>query len=341
MEGTFKRGLARILGTLLGGFAAWIGVLLCSWSLHGTSPINPYAFAVWLSAMALIAVRIGLNQGPAALMGPNYDVGFISQFFAMLLSVISLQAYLGVGDIEDLFLNRIVATITGVLAAVLVAFIPPFTHGRDPDLVLDYCVWLTQSLDAIIKKSLAERKPLNLTEFEETYMVKAAKMRRLAKFVLEDAGTLSFVPHFRVPAEIQQMRTKLVVDESIIYQLANRAASDLVWQNDASVEEGGQTNWDQIADALQAIVDGKGRKDATIELVLADLSTPARVSAFVRAASNHRDRLIQSTRILLNLQRGKHRFIPPTFSSKEISATLEHTTVRTDSSDALHERITD
>lgn len=311
VEGTFKKGFSRTLGTFLGGFAAWLGIILCSWSYDGTSPINPYAFVAWLSAMALIAVRIGLDPGPAAMMGSSYDVGFIAQYFAMILSILALESYTGMGDINDLTVNRVVATISGVIAAMLVSIIPPFTRGRDPDLIIDYCVWLTKSLDAILNSLLLNRRPINLAEFEKTYMVEAANKRNVAKFFLLDSGPLHFLAYFRIPAEIQQMKAQLVVDESIIYQLADLAASDLVWHNDDSdVEQGGATDWDAVADALQAMLDGKGRKDPAIEYVLADPNTPSRVSGFIRAASNHRDRLIRSTRTLLNLQNRKHASVP-------------------------------
>jgi len=32
----------RAVGTMLGGFSAWIGYMLCSLSYDGANPVNPY-----------------------------------------------------------------------------------------------------------------------------------------------------------------------------------------------------------------------------------------------------------------------------------------------------------
>jgi len=321
VEGTFKKGISRILGTCFGGLTAWIGIMLSSWSYNGTSTINPYALTAWLTVISIVAARIGTDPGPAGMLGSSYDVGFISQYFAMILAVVSLETYIGMGDINDMTVNRVVATITGVLTAMVVALIPPYTRGRDPDLVLDYCFWLIKSLDAVIQALLKHGKLLDRDRFETIYMGEAEKKRKFAKFVLYDSGTLHFLKYFRIPEELNNAKSQLVVDESIISQLADIAAKEHIWcrgDNHAACQLTEDDRWNRIVAALQAILDGKDRKDLDIDPVIADLSTPPEVASFLRAASNHRARMVRTANILTDLQnqrggRGIHASKPAWF----------------------------
>jgi hypothetical protein len=66
----------RILGTCLGGFNAWLGIIVCSWSYDDAAPINPYGLAVWLTVSTMLsAYFLSLASGVAAHFGSNKDHG--------------------------------------------------------------------------------------------------------------------------------------------------------------------------------------------------------------------------------------------------------------------------
>lgn len=53
-EGTVKKGIQRILGTCLGGFAGWLGIIVCSWSFADDATINPYGLTAWLTVFTML-----------------------------------------------------------------------------------------------------------------------------------------------------------------------------------------------------------------------------------------------------------------------------------------------
>lgn len=50
VEGTFKKGLQRCLGTCLGGFAAWLAIIVASGSYDDSAAINPSGLVAWLTS---------------------------------------------------------------------------------------------------------------------------------------------------------------------------------------------------------------------------------------------------------------------------------------------------
>lgn len=49
VEGTVKKGLQRCSGSALGAFAAWLGIIVASWSYDDNAKINPYGLVAWVS----------------------------------------------------------------------------------------------------------------------------------------------------------------------------------------------------------------------------------------------------------------------------------------------------
>jgi len=72
MECTIKKGILRALGTCLGGFMAWLGVIVCSWSYDDDAEINPYGFIAWLTIWCTIATHFTVEKGAAGRMGKRY-----------------------------------------------------------------------------------------------------------------------------------------------------------------------------------------------------------------------------------------------------------------------------
>jgi len=285
-EGTIKKGLGRIIGTLLGGFAAWVGIMLCSLSYNGTDPVNPFGLVAYLTVVFLLATCISLERGPLALFGMGYDLGYISSYCTAVLLLISLEAYRGdKGSINDLVLNRIVATITGVVVAMLIACVPPKIEGRDPRLLCDYCDFLHATLLSLMKLLAKERKPIDREDFEAGFSSQADYKRRAASFVLKDSGKMHFVKHFRVPKSFGRIKNLLEVEHSNVSHSIETAAADF-WNDSTKV------NWDVLSPALEAAANGKGIVDANISRVLSSSDSRDMFAKIVlRSFIDSRDRL--------------------------------------------------
>jgi hypothetical protein len=116
----------------LGGFAAWLGVIVCSWSYDDDAEINPYGFIAWLTIISGIAGYFTIEPGIAAPLGKSYDHGLVGEYFVLTLSYIGLSVYRGVGSKNALVANRICSYFAGIAMAMLVAWIPPNRRGGDP-----------------------------------------------------------------------------------------------------------------------------------------------------------------------------------------------------------------
>lgn len=114
VEGTAKHAAMRIIATLLGGVAAWIGVMVCSGSYDPPpKDINPYGIVVWLTVTTSIAASFSVGPGFMSRLGPASDIAKLEVWFVVTHSLLALEAYADKGSVNDLVVNRVVATVTG------------------------------------------------------------------------------------------------------------------------------------------------------------------------------------------------------------------------------------
>ena len=88
----------RALGTCLGGFATWIGIILCSWSYPNpsngtTNPVNPYGWIAWVTVCLFIGNFAGKGPGITAFLGMEYDTPFVSFYFIMQLFIVGMDVF--------------------------------------------------------------------------------------------------------------------------------------------------------------------------------------------------------------------------------------------------------
>jgi len=124
-EGTVKKGIQRVLGTCVGGFLAWLGVIVASWSNDDCAPINSCGLVAWLTVMTFSITLTGVEKGMEALMGKDCNHGHTVHCVQMTPGLISLETVRSKGSKEDLTVNRVTATVAGVITAMVVAAIPP------------------------------------------------------------------------------------------------------------------------------------------------------------------------------------------------------------------------
>mmetsp|Transcript_53123 Transcript_53123/g.128992 ORF Transcript_53123/g.128992 Transcript_53123/m.128992 type:complete len:796 (+) Transcript_53123:58-2445(+) len=197
VEGTAKKAFARAFGTALGGFMAWVGVIVCSWSYDDDAPMSPYGTVAYITVFTLISTLYGIDSGPAAMFGSNHDHGFPAMYFSLTMSLIMLEVYAGSGDKSTLTVNRIVATISGVLMAVIVQIIPPHIMGTDLCHTEKYYDSIKDTLIAIIEQ-MTKDDPQHDYKQERELVANARMAGQYAMFLLKDADTIQCLPLFKV-----------------------------------------------------------------------------------------------------------------------------------------------
>jgi hypothetical protein len=227
VEGTVKKGIQRALGTALGGFMAWLGIIVASWSYDDDAEINPYGLVAWLTVTStLIGGYLSVDKGIAARMGGGYDHGYTGTYFIMTEALIALEVYAGQGSKNGLTANRLVATLTGVFMAMIMSSLPPTVRGGDPKYTRRYLTALNDAFNLILLAFSDEKEYLNINsdEFKKELVFEASEKRRHAVFLLKDAAKLKALPFYRVSEKIGPLLEKMAVTESNIGRLQDAVA---------------------------------------------------------------------------------------------------------------------
>ena len=105
VEGTWKKGTLRLLGTAFGGFSAWLALTACG--------SNPYGLGVWMTISSTIAAYLGLPKGFRSRFGLDKDLAWGPAYFAMTQTLVIMEVYWGYGGKNDITANRIAANAAG------------------------------------------------------------------------------------------------------------------------------------------------------------------------------------------------------------------------------------
>jgi hypothetical protein len=201
-EGTVKKGFFRAVGTAAGGFLAWLAIIICSGSYNSDAEVNYYGLIAWLTITTGVVAYFSIPEGQAAYMGLNHNTGMAGMYCAMTQALCVIEIALGTGQRDVIVANRVVATITGVVMAMVVATVPPQSRGSN----LEPLISLLGSVEMTFEKGLLlllrdgkedeiERDLAALNkEFMDTYMRSKSKI----DFLLKDASKLNGAPILRV-----------------------------------------------------------------------------------------------------------------------------------------------
>ena len=105
VEGTWKKGTLRLLGTAFGGFSAWLALTACG--------NNPYGLGVWMTIASTIAAYLGLPKGFRSRFGLDKDLAWGPAYFAMTQTLVIMEVYWGYGGKNDITVNRIAGNAAG------------------------------------------------------------------------------------------------------------------------------------------------------------------------------------------------------------------------------------
>ena len=207
------------MGTAIGGFAGWIGIIICSGSTDNNPDPNPYALTAYLTVIAVVTAFVGTDPGIASMFGASGDHGAWPKYLMATCTLVSLEVYAGLGSRDELTVNRVVATITGVLMAIVVSAIPPVVRGGDDLHIRNYQQALTAAFIELLKGMLNKDAALQMRsdEYQESFLRDATIERNKAMLLLKDASMLKCLPIFRVDkSPLQPLIESMAADEALL-----------------------------------------------------------------------------------------------------------------------------
>lgn len=135
--------------------------------------------------------------------------------------LIALQVYQGSGDKNGLTLNRILATITGVLMAILISFLPPHVNGRNPKYSRAYLDALDDAFMLLLQTFVNEKESSKIMtdDFKKSYLAKARSKLSFATFALNDADMWQRLPFMRINKDLRPALDQTACTEAMIDHL--------------------------------------------------------------------------------------------------------------------------
>lgn len=153
------------------------------------------------------------------MFGASGDHGAWPKYLLLTCTLVSLEVYAGLGSRDELTVNRVVATITGVLMAIVVSAIPPVVRGGDDSHIRNYQQALTTAFIELLKGMLNKDIALQMRsdEYQESYLHDAIREREKAMRLLKDASMLKCLPIFRVDkTSLQPLLESMAADEALL-----------------------------------------------------------------------------------------------------------------------------
>jgi hypothetical protein len=178
-----------------------------------------------------------IAPGLGAWLVMGHDHGYFAMYYVMVLAIISLEVFLGNGPRDALTVNRIVATLTGVLMAMVISVVPPNVYGGDPKHSIEYYDLVLKSWKTLLQALVGDEGKTLLTSEEliSGLMADCVSQRLLAAMLIKDASTLHRLPFFRVPETLSPFVEDVAITEALEGHVLN-IAKRIIDEGDALSE---------------------------------------------------------------------------------------------------------
>ena len=229
-EGTVKKGFFRMLGTASGAFMGWLAIIICSGSYDSSTPVNMYALVAWLTLTTGVVAYFSIPPGPAAFFGLGQNAGMAGMYIAMTQALVALEVALDVGERDIIVSNRVVATVTGVLMAMIVAVIPPQRRGSDVEPIKALLQEIEEAFASGCRimleegRSGGEEAKKLLDDLREEFTEKAHQTKSKIDFLLKDASQLGAAPFFQVDERLSHEMEAIAVTAVYVIMFLEFAA---------------------------------------------------------------------------------------------------------------------
>lgn len=233
-EGTVKKCVLRLIGTFVGAFSAWAAI-------RATGD-NDIGLVAWITITTFLSVYLSLEKSEKARLGQSKDYGYAGFYIILTQSVIVFDYVGGVGDGDDLVVDRIVSNVTGVLMASFLAVIPPRVMGGNPKWALLVAKKTKDGLRecAFCLLDDAAKEAADLDKMKSTYVREVNELRSDALYLLEDAKRMSFFPFFCVDTSLEEEIYSLAITSSAVatlYDQVSEAIHDPRYSQQSEEEE--------------------------------------------------------------------------------------------------------
>lgn len=219
-EGTVKKGLLRLLGTVAGGFWGWVGLALCGED-------NAVGLIAWMTVFTVPVAYLGLGRGFSARMGAESDSGFGPGYFLMTQALVVTDVYLGAGAKNDIFVNRSLANGVGIVMAILLAILPVSLYGGNPKFASEV---LEREKDTVIRTvrlllnhgqcndvNSAAALAQEIDKIREESKEQCSKLLEEANDYYSDSSKIAALPFWQVDPKLKHSLDSLKVLGSWIY----------------------------------------------------------------------------------------------------------------------------
>ena len=140
------------------------------------------------------------------------------QYFVLTESLCALEIALGVGERDVIVSNRLLATVSGVILAMIVALLPPQVRGLDPDPMHDLQLMGEDAMTKVIYIILEERDGIGakIDAATEEFRSKAQMKPKELQFLQKDASKLNQACFFKADPRLSKEMEALSVTGSFV-----------------------------------------------------------------------------------------------------------------------------
>ncbi|VEU40287.1 unnamed protein product [Pseudo-nitzschia multistriata] len=223
VEGSAKKGLLRMLGTVTGAFSAWLALIACA-NESFTFNYNNYAIVAWLTITSLLATFVGTERGFNARMGLSSDYGFGPIYFVVTqIIIVSYGYYLfDTAKPSDIAINRMIANLVGISMAIVVGLLPPGIWGGNPrhcrNIVRYHRCKISEAIELVascppsLGKEVAGKVAGELRDLSTEIENRSTEMQVIAADFEKDASRLRAMPRFQVDPRLKIEISKVTRD---------------------------------------------------------------------------------------------------------------------------------
>lgn len=225
-EGSVKKGLLRMVGTVLGAFSGWLALLACEDSSSKVK-FNPYGILAWMIVTSLIMTFISTERGFGARIALSSSYGYGPIYFVVTQAIVIYTAFglaqaFGPEVRNEIALNRMVANLVGIAMAILLAVVPPGNYGGDPGHTRKINSFHWQSVQTVVD-FLVSCDPTSgeaevadhiqtLNSLSNKILQKSTNMQGLAVDFEKDAARLHNLPYLQVDPKLKGEIAKVTRD---------------------------------------------------------------------------------------------------------------------------------
>lgn len=153
----------------------------------------------WLTLTSAVSIYFHVERDDAiSAISMSKDYGYGGFYIVLTMVIIVFST----GDRDTIIANRVVSNITGILAAVIFAVIPPAVYGGNPSYAQQIVDEEKRALKSCLR-FLLDLNPEGIDELRKNHNKEGKNLRSEADYLFEDAKRLNQYPFYRVDLKLE------------------------------------------------------------------------------------------------------------------------------------------